>query len=186
MAQVNADIVNDLVDLAAEEATDHEEERSDVSSEVFGEDALLRAAARAAEIAQKQKDDKDKDDAEQDAKSSSSPADANLQEVIQELQKQIRELKWKINAIEEKTDNDSVGHIKKVLELIDKKSRDDETAVPGEAIVKIKGLDPKNVPKPDKYDMNPKVYEDWIGLFKVNMINIDKQRGIYHGLDFEL
>ena len=74
----------------------------------------MQAAARAAETAQKQKDDKEKNDTEQDSKLSSAPTDTNLQEAIQELQKQIRELTGKINTIEDKTDKDAVGQMKKV------------------------------------------------------------------------
>ena len=85
MAQQNDDIMDDgaaggnAVRVEPGVEGDHQDERSDVSSEVFGEDAVMQAAARAAEITQKQKDDKEKDGAEQGSKLSSSPADTSIQ-----------------------------------------------------------------------------------------------------------
>ena len=46
-------------------------------------------------------------------------------------------------------EKDAVGQMKKVFDMLGKKDEDEKEVVPGDTIVKVKGFNPKDVPKPE-------------------------------------
>ena len=89
-----------------------------------------------------------KKDENEDSGAASSK-EKNLLVIIQELQAQIESLNGKLGNMEEKMEKDAVGQMKKVFDMLGKKDEDEKEVVPGDTIVKVKGFNPKDVPKPE-------------------------------------